>query len=88
MAHRYEAGRPQWDGERIRALRRHLGLTQREMADRLGSKAWSELVSIYTPEKLEKLNDDQLLALQRWEALQNTRIKRGYPHLVWTGFPC
>lgn len=36
MSERYEVGRPQWDGERIRALRRHLGLTQREMANRLG----------------------------------------------------
>ena len=30
--------RPQWDGERIQALRRHLGLTQREMAARLGTR--------------------------------------------------
>ena len=28
----------QWDRERIRALRRYLGLTQREMADRLGTR--------------------------------------------------
>ena len=28
----------QWDSERISGLRRHLGLTQREMADRLGSR--------------------------------------------------
>jgi len=31
-------GRPQWDSEHIRALRRHLGLTQRELADRLGTR--------------------------------------------------
>ncbi|MDI6815070.1 MAG: helix-turn-helix transcriptional regulator [Dehalococcoidales bacterium] len=30
--------RPQWDSERILALRRHLGLTQRELADRLGTR--------------------------------------------------
>jgi DNA-binding transcriptional regulator YiaG len=28
----------QWDGERVQALRRHLGLTQREMSDRLGTR--------------------------------------------------
>lgn len=30
--------RPQWDREHIQALRHHLGLTQREMADRLGTR--------------------------------------------------
>ena len=30
--------RPQWDGEHIQALRQHLGLTQRELADRLGTR--------------------------------------------------
>ncbi len=30
--------RPHWDNERIRALRRHLGLTQRELADSLGTR--------------------------------------------------
>jgi len=30
--------RPQWDSEHIRTLRRHLGLTQREMADTLGTR--------------------------------------------------
>ncbi len=30
--------RPQWDSEHIRALRRHLGLTQRELADTLGTR--------------------------------------------------
>ena len=27
-----------WDSNRIRALRHHLGLTQRELADRLGTR--------------------------------------------------
>ena len=30
--------RPQWDGERIQALRRHLGLTQSQLADSLGTR--------------------------------------------------
>ncbi len=30
--------RPKWDSEHIRTLRRHLGLTQRELADRLGTR--------------------------------------------------
>jgi DNA-binding transcriptional regulator YiaG len=34
----YEAGRPQWDKDRIQALRRYLGLTQQEMAARLGTR--------------------------------------------------
>ena len=34
----YHAGRPQWDQVRVQALRRHLGLTQQEMADRLGTR--------------------------------------------------
>jgi len=38
MSKTYHAGRPQWDKERIQALRRHLGLTQQEMADRLGTR--------------------------------------------------
>ena len=38
MNNQYKVDRPQWDSERIRALRRHLGLTQREMADRLGTR--------------------------------------------------
>jgi len=29
---------PQWDSEHIRTLRRHLGLTQRELADTLGTR--------------------------------------------------
>lgn len=28
----------QWDGEGVRALRQHLGLTQQEMADELGTR--------------------------------------------------
>jgi DNA-binding transcriptional regulator YiaG len=38
MAGQYEAKRKEWDSERIRALRNHLGLTQRELADRLGTR--------------------------------------------------
>ena len=30
--------RPQWDNEHIRALRRHLGLTQSELAEKLGTR--------------------------------------------------
>jgi DNA-binding transcriptional regulator YiaG len=33
-----KANRPQWDREHIQALRRHLGLTQRELADQLGTR--------------------------------------------------
>jgi DNA-binding transcriptional regulator YiaG len=32
------AGERQWDSVRIQALRRHLGLTQREMSERLGTR--------------------------------------------------
>jgi len=35
---KYEAKRSQWDRQGIQALRRHLGLTQRELADRLGTR--------------------------------------------------
>jgi DNA-binding transcriptional regulator YiaG len=28
----------QWDSQRIQALRRHLGLTQRELANKLGTR--------------------------------------------------
>jgi len=38
MGNHYKVDRPQWDSEQIRALRRHLGLTQRELADRLGTR--------------------------------------------------
>jgi len=44
--------RPQWDSERIRALRRHLGLTQSGLAEKLGTRQqtiseWE--TSIYRP---------------------------------------
>jgi len=38
MRNQYEAKRPQWDSQGIQALRRHLGLTQRELAERLGTR--------------------------------------------------
>ena len=38
MNNRYKADRPQWDSERIHALRHHLGLTQSEMAEKLGTR--------------------------------------------------
>lgn len=38
MDKRYKIGRSQWDGKRIQALRRHLGLTQRELSDKLGTR--------------------------------------------------
>ncbi len=34
----YKAGRRQWDSRRIHSLRNHLGLTQRALADRLGTR--------------------------------------------------
>jgi len=34
----YESHKTGWDSTRIQALRRHLGLTQRELADRLGTR--------------------------------------------------
>lgn len=33
-----QSGRREWHSEQIRALRRYLGLTQRELADRLGTR--------------------------------------------------
>ena len=30
--------RPKWDNASVQALRRHLGLTQRELAERLGTR--------------------------------------------------
>jgi DNA-binding transcriptional regulator YiaG len=33
-----KTGRPEWDSGRVQALRRHLGLTQRELSDRLGTR--------------------------------------------------
>ena len=38
MSNRHKVNRPQWDSVRIHALRRHLGLTQRELADTLGTR--------------------------------------------------
>jgi DNA-binding transcriptional regulator YiaG len=38
MSHQQKDNREQWDSERIQALRRHLGLTQRELSDRLGTR--------------------------------------------------
>ncbi len=38
MSNRYQVNRIQWDGEHVRALRSHLGLTQRELAERLGTR--------------------------------------------------
>ncbi len=37
MGDRYKEHR-QWDSQRVHALRRHLGLTQRKLADRLGTR--------------------------------------------------
>ena len=34
----YHAGLPKWDKEGIQALRHHLGLTQQEMAEQLGTR--------------------------------------------------
>jgi DNA-binding transcriptional regulator YiaG len=33
-----EKKRQQWDSQRVRALREHMGLTQQEMADQLGTR--------------------------------------------------
>jgi DNA-binding transcriptional regulator YiaG len=33
-----ETGRKQWDGTSIQALRRHLGLTQQELSEKLGTR--------------------------------------------------
>ena len=38
MNNRKQGKRPQWDSEKIHALRYHLGLTQRELAERLGTR--------------------------------------------------
>ncbi len=38
MDSRRKADRRRWDRQHIRALREHLGLTQRELADRLGTR--------------------------------------------------
>ena len=36
MSKQHKLNRAQWGSERIQGLRRHLGLTQRELAERLG----------------------------------------------------
>ena len=38
MSQQYKVNRPQWDSERIQALRHHLGLTQRQLAETLGTR--------------------------------------------------
>ncbi len=38
MSSKYRATRPKWSKEHIQALRHHLGLTQQEMADQLGTR--------------------------------------------------
>jgi len=38
MSQQHKVSRAQWDSERIQTLRRHLGLTQRELAERLGTR--------------------------------------------------
>lgn len=38
MSRQYDARKISWDSQRIQDLRRHLGLTQRELAERLGTR--------------------------------------------------
>ena len=38
VSHQYRANRVQWDSELFHALRKQLGLTQRELAERLGTR--------------------------------------------------
>ena len=38
MSKRTPAGKKQWDSTRIQALRRFLGLTQREMSEKMGTR--------------------------------------------------
>jgi DNA-binding transcriptional regulator YiaG len=38
MPRRYNVERPKWDKEQIQALRRHLCLTQQELADQMGTR--------------------------------------------------
>ena len=38
MPNRYRAERPRWDKERVQSLRRHLGLTQQELAKQMGTR--------------------------------------------------
>ena len=36
MSHQYQAQQRQWNSQNVQNLRRHLGLTQQQLADRLG----------------------------------------------------
>ena len=38
MADKYVTGPRKWNSEQVHALRRHLGLTQSELAERLGTR--------------------------------------------------
>ena len=38
MNRRYKVDKKKWDSESIQALRRHLGLSQRELSERLGTR--------------------------------------------------
>jgi len=38
MSKQHKVYRAQWDSERIQELRRHLGLTQHQLAERLGTR--------------------------------------------------
>jgi DNA-binding transcriptional regulator YiaG len=38
MSRKKEGGRREWDSDRVQALRRHLGLTQQQFSDRLGTR--------------------------------------------------
>jgi len=38
MNRQYDARKISWNSQRIQDLRRHLGLTQRELAERLGTR--------------------------------------------------
>jgi DNA-binding transcriptional regulator YiaG len=38
MTKKYHAEKPKWDKENIQALREHLGLTQQQMANELGTR--------------------------------------------------
>ena len=38
MGNQYKVNRVKWNSERIQTLRRHLGLTQRGLAERLGTR--------------------------------------------------
>ena len=38
MSHPSKVNRLPWDSRQVQALRRHLGLTQRELSDRLGTR--------------------------------------------------